>query len=105
MLVFHLFLAALTGCLAHVSYVFTGSLPNGLSQLVAYALGVIFAHPFVQAAHDDLEDIRDPGKRLFAAYFLAFLAFGAGTALGWRVYPLPGPNVHIDDSPGLANHS
>lgn len=103
MLVFHLFMAFLTGCVCHLTYAVTGTLPNGLSQLVAYSLGVIFAFPFVQAAHEDLADIRDPGKRLFSAYFLAYLAFGAGTALGWRVYPFPGPNVHIDDSLGL-NH-
>lgn len=100
-MVFHLALAVIVGCVAHVTYVVTGALPNGLSQLVAYTLGVSFAFPFVRALYDDLADIQDTGKRLLAAYFLAYLGFGAGTALGWRLYDLPGPSVHIDDTPGL----
>lgn len=103
-MIFHLFFAFCTGCVAHLSYAFTGKLPIGLSQIVAYTLGVIFAYPFVETVHDDLEDIDNPRQRLFCAYFLAYLAFGAGTALGWRVYPMSGPCVHIDDDPGLTNH-
>lgn len=100
-MIFRLSLATLTGCVAHLTYTVTGALPNGLSQLVAYTLGVSFAYPFVQATHDDLSDIQNPHTRLFSAYFLTYLAFGAGTALGWRIYPLPGPSIHLDDSPGL----
>lgn len=103
MLLFHLVLAVFAGCLGHVTYFITGSLPNGLSQITAYTLGVCFAFPFVRVAYDDLDDIQDSGTRLLAAYFLAYLAFGAGTALGWRIYTIPGPNVHIDDSPGLSH--
>lgn len=101
MLLFHLALAVFSGCVCHLSYHLTGSLPNGYSQLTAYTLGVSFAYPFVRVAYDDLDDIQEDGTRLLAAYFLAYLAFGAGTALGWRIYPLPGPNMHIDDSPGM----
>lgn len=100
-MLFHLTAAVCAGCLGHLTYVFTGALPNGLSQLTAYSLGVTFAFPFVQAAYNDLDDIQDANTRLMSAYFLAFLAFGMGTALGWRIYWLPGPNVHIDDVPDL----
>lgn len=102
-MIFHLFFAFCTGLAAHLTYTITGALPHGLSQVVAYTLGVIFAFPFVQTAHEDLADIRNPRVRLFSAYFLAYLAFGAGTALGWRVYPIPGPNFHVDDRTGLGS--
>lgn len=101
-MVFHLALTVFSACALHLTYTITGSLPNGYSQIAAYSIGVTGAYPFVRQIFDDLDDIHDLGTRLLAAYFLAFLAFGMGTALGWRIYPLPGPNVHIDDSPGLA---
>lgn len=85
----------------HFTYLLTGRLSSGWSQLSAYTLGVIFAFPFVSIIHDDLADIKDPQKRFTAAYFLAYLAFGVGTAIGWNFHPIDPPMVAMMDDRGI----
>lgn len=97
----HLLATVVFGYFCHFTYLFTSKLSRGYSQLAAYTLGVTFAYPAVAAIHDDLEDIKDERKRLLAAYFLAYLAFGAGTGIGWQLHPMDGPHVAMMDDPGI----
>lgn len=60
---------------------------GGWFMLISCTIGVALAYPFVDAVHATLEDIEDRRTRLGAAYFLAFLGMGAGTALGHWILP------------------
>jgi polyferredoxin len=99
--ILHLAIACACGYFAHWTYLLTGRLSNGWSQLSAYTLGVLFAFPFVAIIHNDLADIKEPKKRLTAAYFLAYLAFGIGTAIGWNFHPIESPTVAMMDDRGI----
>lgn len=101
-MIVHLLLGMMGGYFGHFTYMLTGRLSVGWSQLSAYTLGVVFAFPFVLVIHHDLEDIRKPSRRLTAAYFLAYLFFGIGTAVGWVLHPdLGGPVVPMMDDRGI----
>lgn len=97
----HLLTTMVAAYFAHFTYLYTSKLSRGYSQLAAYTLGVTFAFPAVLTIYGDLEDIKDERKRLVAAYFLAYLAFGAGTGIGWQLHPMDGPHVPMMDDPGI----
>lgn len=97
----HLLATIVYGYFCHFTYLLTSRLSNGYSQLAAYTLGVTFAFPVVRVIYDDLEDIKDPGQRLTAAYFLAYLAFGAGTGIGWQIHPMDSPHIPMMDDQGI----
>lgn len=100
-MILHLAMTAVCAYFAHWSYLLTSRLSNGWSQLSAYTVGVLFALPFVALLHEDLEEIEQPGQRLIAAYLLAYLAFGIGTAIGWIFHPVDGPNIAMMDDRGI----
>jgi polyferredoxin len=100
-MILHLTITVACGYFAHFTYLLTGRLSCGWSQLSAYTLGVLFAFPFVAIIHNDLTDIKEPRKRLTAAYFLAYLAFGIGTAIGWVFHPMDSPVVAMMDDRGI----
>lgn len=100
-MILHLLITVACGYFCHWTYLLTGRLSDGWSQLSAYTLGVIFAFPFVAIVHSDLADIEDPRKRLTAAYFLAYLAFGVGTAIGWNFHPMDTPTIAMADDRGI----
>jgi hypothetical protein len=97
MTLFHMGLSALAGYGGHQSYRVTRRFDNGWSQIVCYTLGTLFCLPFVVAIHQDLEEIRNPVKRLVIAYLLAYGSFGIGTVLGWYHFPFDGPMMAEPD--------
>lgn len=97
----HLLVIAVCGFFAHFTYYATSRLSNGYSQLAAYTVGVTLAYPAVEQIHEDLEGIKDRRTRLAAAYFLAYLAFGAGTGIGWQAVPMDHPIVPMLDDAGI----
>jgi hypothetical protein len=100
-LIRHLCGIVLAAYWCHFTYLLTSRLSNGYSQMAAYTLGVIFAFPGIHLVHQDLEDIKDTKTRLAASYFLGFLAFGAGTGIGWQLHPMDPPHVHMMDDQGI----
>lgn len=100
-MIIHLLLGIMGGYFCHFTYLLTSRLSIGWSQLSAYTLGVCFAFPLVLVIYGDLADIKNPTKRLTAGYFLAYLAFGIGTAVGWVLHPVDGPHVPMMDDKGI----
>ena len=77
-----LVVSALGGFLAHQFRRVTERMPHGFRQLASYAIGVVFAFPFVCLFWKRLEGNK---HRSAIAYLLGFLGFGTGIAGGWMI--------------------
>ncbi len=75
-------LAATAGYLAHQLRGHTERFANGWASMARHVIGVVCVFPFALLVFKETEGAQ-PAARFTAAYFLAFLFFGIGNAIGW----------------------
>jgi hypothetical protein len=86
-MIWQILAAALGGLVAHQTIHVTARISHGWRNLAEHAVGVVGAYPFFLIFRRSL---RNGVDRSDSAYWLAFLWFGAGVALGWLVDTLRG---------------
>jgi hypothetical protein len=81
-MIIEILVSVVAGLAAHQTISITARMPDGWRNIVEHAIGVTGAYPVFLLFRRRLGNGRD---RSDAAYWLAFLWFGMGVALGWLV--------------------
>ncbi len=97
-IIIHAIGAIVTGILAHFTHPLISVIADRNTRaLTTYAVGVTCAVPAVIAASVELGSTERERRRFFFAYFIGFLAFGSGVALGRLIDVMRGGNWEHGD--------